>query len=80
MALKLAGLVLRTLGHGLEYVTAGEVIEVKFRFRCHLLPRTYFVNAGCSGKINGVDSFIHRIVDAAIFRVFPTSHLEMRAG
>ena len=67
-------------GHGIEHITAGTVINVRFAFQCHLLPGHYFINAGCSGKINGEDVFLHRIVDAATFRVLPTSHLEMRAG
>ena len=69
-----------TLGHGIEQVTAGRIIRVRFTFQCHLLPGHYFINAGCSGIINGEDVFLHRIVDAVTFRVLPISHLEMRAG
>lgn len=69
-----------TSGHGIEHVTAGRIIRVRFTFQCHLLPGHYFINAGCSGKIDGEDVFLHRIVDAVTFRVLPISHLEMRAG
>jgi lipopolysaccharide transport system ATP-binding protein len=67
-------------GYGIENVTAGMIINVRFTFECHLLPGSYFINAGCSGKVNGENVFLHRIVDAAAFRVLPTSHLEERAG
>ena len=69
-----------SLGHGIASVVAGTTINVRFTFQCHLLSGQYFVNAGCSGKANGQDTFLHRIVDAVTFRVLPTNHLEMRAG
>jgi lipopolysaccharide transport system ATP-binding protein len=77
---EIGGIGSATLGHGIEHITAGTIINVRFTFQCHLLPGHYFVNAGCSGKVNGEDVFLHRIVDAATFRVLPTSHLQMRAG
>lgn len=67
-------------GHGLVHVTAGTIIRVRFSFQCHLLAGHYYVNAGCSGKVDGVDVFLHRIVDAVTFRVLPMNHLEARAG
>ncbi len=77
---EIGGIGSASLGHGIGHVIAGTVINVRFSFRCHLLAGNYFVNAGCSGKVNGVDTFLHRIVDAALFRVMPISHLEVRAG
>lgn len=66
--------------NGIEYVKAGTSIKVCFSFQCHLLEGHYFVNAGCSGIVNGVDVFLHRIIDAISFRVLPGSHLKARAG
>lgn len=69
-----------SLGHGIGHVVTGTTINVRFTFQCLLLSGHYFVNAGCSGKVNGQDTFLHRIVDAVTFRVLPTNHLESRAG
>lgn len=77
---EIGGLGSATSGHGIEHVPAGTIIIVRFSFQCHLLPGHYFVNVGCSGKVNGEDVFLHRIVDAVAFRVLPINHLEMRAG
>lgn len=59
------------LGEGLPFVHKGSVINVSFRFRCRLAPGVYFLNAGCSGMVNGEEVFLHRLVDAAMFRVQP---------
>ena len=77
---EIGGIGSASLGHGIEHVVAGTTINVRFTFQCHLLAGHYFANAGCSGKVNGQDTFLHRIVDAVTFRVLPTSHLEVRAG
>ncbi|MDO8459334.1 MAG: ABC transporter ATP-binding protein [Burkholderiaceae bacterium] len=39
-----------------------------FRFRCNLLPGTYFLNAGVVGADG---SYLHRIIDAVMFSVVP---------
>lgn len=44
----------------------------KFRFRCNFLPGTYFVNAGV---VEADGSYLHRIIDAAMFVVLPESDL-----
>jgi lipopolysaccharide transport system ATP-binding protein len=67
-------------GRGIDCVTEGTTIVVKFRFRCSFLPGTYFMNAGCSGLVDGQDVFLHRRVDVACFRVLPQVHEEPRAG
>lgn len=69
-----------TVGNGLACVFAGTSVRVKFTFRCHLLPGQYFGNAGCSGIVDGQNSFLHRIVDAVALRVLPLDYLKMRAG
>ncbi|MBI3469648.1 MAG: ABC transporter ATP-binding protein [Planctomycetes bacterium] len=44
-------------------------VEVQFRFRCLMLPGVYFVNAGVEAVIDGQRQFLHRLVDAFMFRV-----------
>jgi lipopolysaccharide transport system ATP-binding protein len=77
---EIGGIGSASLGHGINRITAGTILKVRFTFHCHLLPGHYFINAGCSGEVNSQDVFLHRIVDAAAFRVLPISHLEIRAG
>ena len=59
------------LGEGLPFAGKGSVIQVSFRFCCRLLPGVYFLNAGCSGMVNGDEVFLHRLTDATMFRVQP---------
>lgn len=55
----------------LPYVAAGSRYAVEFRFICALNPGVYFLNAGVASEVNGVESFLHRIIDVALFRVMP---------
>lgn len=48
---------------------AGEKIRVEFRFRCSLNAGVYFMNAGIVGNVDGNEVYLHRLVDAAMFRV-----------
>jgi len=53
----------------LPHVAAGGVADVEFRFECRLLPGTYFLNAGVlAGDAQG-ERYLHRILDASVFRV-----------
>jgi len=55
-------------------IAAGTVLEVEFRFSTRLCPGVYFLNAGCQGlDAAGERRFLHRIVDAACFRIEATS-------
>ncbi|MDO8444888.1 MAG: ABC transporter ATP-binding protein [Deltaproteobacteria bacterium] len=72
---ELGGLLSHSLGDGIEYIEKGTVIEPKFRFRCILSSGVYFFNAGLVGLINGEETYLDRIVDAVMFRVFPESKL-----
>lgn len=60
-----------SFGNGLPYVSAGSNYRVEFRFNCSLNPGTYFLNAGVVGEINGAETYLHRLIDVAIFRVMP---------
>ena len=51
---------------------AGEVLDVEMSFNCLLLPGVYFLNAGVRGTVDGAESYLHRIVDAFVFRVLST--------
>jgi lipopolysaccharide transport system ATP-binding protein len=54
---------------GLDQVEPGTQATARFVFTCLLLPGTYFLNAGASAVTDGQRVFIHRIVDAVMFRV-----------
>lgn len=59
-------------GQGLVHVARGETLEVDFQFDCSLNPGTYFLNAGVSGMNDaGEITFLHRILDACMFKVLP---------
>ena len=52
-------------------VEAGQTIEVRFGFRCLLDAGTYFFNAGVLARIAEEETYIDRLIDAAMFRVMP---------
>ncbi|MBL0318833.1 MAG: ABC transporter ATP-binding protein [Alphaproteobacteria bacterium] len=52
-------------------LVAGSHLNVSFTFTCLLAPDIYFLNCGCSGTIGQESTFLHRIVDAAAFKVLP---------
>ncbi|MFC4276063.1 ABC transporter ATP-binding protein [Achromobacter aloeverae] len=58
---------------GLDFAPE-DLVEVRIEFRCVLNPGTYFFNAGIMGIVNGTDTYLHRIVDAAMFRVQPVQN------
>jgi len=55
----------------LPFVAAGSEFRVAFYFLCSLNPGVYFINAGVYGIKNGDEAYLHRILDACIFRVLP---------
>jgi lipopolysaccharide transport system ATP-binding protein len=59
-----------------ERVEAGETVEVEFIFDCLLTPGVYFLNAGVEGDLGEKRSYLHRVVDAAVFRVCHESGLK----
>lgn len=54
-------------------VTVGELADVEFRFRCHLNPGVYFMNAGVFGCHGETETLLHRLADAVAFRVLPSA-------
>ncbi|MBN8532354.1 MAG: ABC transporter ATP-binding protein [Alphaproteobacteria bacterium] len=57
---------------------AGSHFRVSFEFACLLLPGTYYANCGASGMVHGERTYLHRIVDACVFKVMPEPN--MREG
>ena len=53
----------------LPYVSADSKFEVEFEFTCTLNAGIYFLNAGVVGDIDGTETYLHRILDVAMFRV-----------
>lgn len=50
-------------------VEAGECYDVEFSFVCNMNSGVYFLNAGVVGELNGSHTFLHRVLDVAIFRI-----------
>ncbi len=65
---------------GIDHVPAGTLIRVAFRFRAQMLPGAYFMNAGCMGLTTKGDAFLHRIVDATVFKLEKTRSNRRYAG
>jgi len=53
----------------LLFVKAGARYRVEFRFRCALNPGVYFLNAGVMGDVDANETYLHRLIDIAMFRV-----------
>jgi lipopolysaccharide transport system ATP-binding protein len=52
-------------------VDAGGTVEARFRFRCLLDGGTYFLNAGVLAMVGEEETYVDRLIDAAMFRVLP---------
>ncbi|MGE8225387.1 MAG: ABC transporter ATP-binding protein [Stenotrophomonas sp.] len=52
----------------------GQKVVVEYQFDCMLNPGVFFLNAGVFGNVGGAESVIHRLADAAAFRVLPVSN------
>lgn len=69
--LELGGARALPLGETLNDVRPGEHFRIEFRFQCLLGPGYYFLNAGIEGEVGGTQAYLHRILDAAMFKVIP---------
>lgn len=67
------GATVSSTADAIAYVAAGSVYRVEFRFTCNLNPGVYFLNAGVVGLIDGTETYLHRLLDVAMFRVLPES-------
>lgn len=61
----------KQLDESIDFVKAGSVLRVSYRFTCHLNEGVYFLNAGVSGDCGEGFHHLHRLVDALCFRVKP---------
>ncbi len=72
---ELGGLVSHPQTKALDRIPKGTVRKQAFSFRCSLLPGTYFLNAGVVGSIDGTETYLHRLIDAYMFKVQPEEGL-----
>lgn len=58
-------------GGFIPHLPAGSAVEVEFRFLSRFQPGAYFLNVGCQGVPagGGGRDWLHRILDAACFRI-----------
>jgi lipopolysaccharide transport system ATP-binding protein len=84
--LEIAGQVSHGPSDVLEYVHPGQRVRVSLPFRADLVAGTYFANAGVMAVREGEKVYLHRIIDALLFRVEPlkddrvTGRVDLRAG
>ncbi len=71
---ELGGAASSPVGGGIVHAAAGQEIDVEFQFNCKLNIGTYFLNAGVTGLIGEEDTYLHRIIDAYLFKVSPTEN------
>lgn len=67
--LEIGGMITHPLMAPISHVSSGTLASVRFPFTCCLTPGVYFFNAGINGFLDGTQAFLHRIVDAVMFRV-----------
>ena len=70
---ELGGSASHAVGQGLPCVQSGETHSIAFTFDCQLNPGTYFLNAGVTGLLGEQELFLHRVMDACLFRVLPVT-------
>jgi len=75
--IELGGSVSAIAGNAIPYVEAGSDYKVEFKFQCCLNAGVYFLNAGVIGDVNNTKTYLHRVVDAAMFRVLPDNDTTM---
>lgn len=62
-----------SVAESIPTIKRDSTVEVQFNFTCNLTPGVYFLNAGVSGIDNEVETFLHRALDVAAFRVMNES-------
>jgi lipopolysaccharide transport system ATP-binding protein len=55
----------------IEEVHAGESVRVRFRFQNRFSAGVYFANAGVEAAVEEGRGYVHRVLDATMFRVKP---------
>ncbi|ELR65070.1 Teichoic acid export ATP-binding protein TagH [Photobacterium marinum] len=68
---ELGGAASSTPNNCIEHIDICETKEIKFSFDCQLNPGVYFLNAGVMGHVDRAETYLHRLIDIAMFRVIP---------
>jgi lipopolysaccharide transport system ATP-binding protein len=76
---ELGGAVTAQHGDGIPLVDSGSVLKVEFSFTPKLNEGTYFMNGGVMGFSEDGETFLHRKIDAAAFRIIPKDNTLMTA-
>jgi len=58
-----------SLQNAISYVEPNCTYNVEFAFTCVLNPGVYFMNAGALGALGESETYLHRLIDIAMFRV-----------
>jgi lipopolysaccharide transport system ATP-binding protein len=74
---ELGGLQSAAPGKGIGKVEKGTVLQAELTFHCRLLPGVYFLNCGVTAWIEGAETYLHRAIDAVMFRVQQESGLRV---
>ncbi len=67
----------RSGGELIEYIAPGSEYEIEFQFKCTLNSGVYFMNSGTVGEIDGIETYLHRLIDVSMFRVLPLEETSM---
>jgi lipopolysaccharide transport system ATP-binding protein len=73
--LELGGMISHLRARPLPFVAEGTMKKQTFIFKCALTPGAYFLNAGVYGLVDGNETYLHRLIDALIFRVQPDEEM-----
>jgi lipopolysaccharide transport system ATP-binding protein len=57
----------------IPFIETSTKYRIEFQFKCALNSGVYFLNAGVVGDVNGSETFLHRLIDIAMFRVISES-------
>lgn len=71
--IELGGILSHPVSKPIAHISSGSQAEIRFYFHCCLSPGVYFMNAGVTGDRNGLNGYLHRVVDAVMFRVQPSA-------
>jgi lipopolysaccharide transport system ATP-binding protein len=62
-----------TMAQAISYIASGVEGHVELGFTTVLNPGTYFLNAGVVASVDEEEIYLHRILDACMFRVLPNT-------
>ncbi|HJV66875.1 MAG TPA: ABC transporter ATP-binding protein [Geomonas sp.] len=71
MGVELGGLVSHPRVRPVPFIPRNTSKKQSFLFRCALTSGTYFLNAGVYGHVAGHETYLHRLIDAVMFKVQP---------